>query len=250
MLRPFSELAGFAAPAYFWNEGLYRLLAARGYRHVSSFGFDCDNLPHHPLIAGQVSPLVEIAYHSLGDLFPKFGEALVGPLAERFFRRLINQRIEAGEFAGVYGHPDMAGRLGEAPGLVHAILSAGRQRSDVWACHLGELAAWWLRRDTTAVMATWEPDRRRLHTVSSDGADCYLRIVDAEGGWRCAPIVGGNQTTDIDVFEERPPLRERHSDDVGVMLHRNPRRSLRSRVSGVRRNIRRSWQKYAQLYLE
>jgi len=137
---------GFVAPAYFWNPTLYHLLEQRGYAYTSCFRLSHDSLPYYPVVQGRVGNVLEIPFHCLGDRFARFDMPMASYEVRRFFEQLLDAKYAACEPMHIHGHPDVVGRMGEAPELVRFIIETACRHADVWTPHLIDYTRWWQQR--------------------------------------------------------------------------------------------------------
>lgn len=149
------EPVGFAAPHGRFNRGLLEALTSLGVSHSSEFGLSYDDLPFFPHGSGvlqlPVHPIclgvfLEAARDSAA---PQITPADAAQLTLSHFRRMIDEKREAGEPIFLYGHPD--GRLGRFPHVLRATLDAAARHADVWCASLAEFADWWRARARVAV---------------------------------------------------------------------------------------------------
>jgi peptidoglycan/xylan/chitin deacetylase (PgdA/CDA1 family) len=246
---------GLAAPAHFWHPSMYPPLAARGYAYACCFGLDHDNLPYYPVVEGRGHPMLEIPFHCLGDFFPKFGLPLDGEVARRFFRDLIAKKHAAGEPILLYGHADVDGRLGTAPGLVRFLCEQSQAMPDVWTGHLKDLAAWWKRRQAWAVLPRFDPESNRLaceppaHTARTDEAP-MLAVHLPDGSWRLVDAAAcRNGGADVTAVPPQPPLVRPAATAVGELVRSDERPTLKTRLRLRRVALKRLARAYVHAYL-
>jgi len=245
---------GLAAPAYFWHPSMYPPLAARGYRYASCFGLDHDNVPYYPVVKGHTQSVLEVPFHCLGDLFPKFDIPLDGEASRRFFAGLIAKKHAAGEAINLYGHADMDGRLGSAPGLTRFLCEQALGLPNVWTGHLADLDAWWRRRQESELDPWFDTDRERLvcHTRPGGSAgrgDLMLSVHLPDGSWRLiGPDACSEPGVDVRGVRALAPLRQPEPADVGEVVHVEESSTLAGRLRNRRVALKRLARAYADVY--
>jgi hypothetical protein len=136
---------GFAGPHGRWNEGIDGVLEDLGYSYSSDFQVGYDDLPFFPWRGDRFSKVLQIPVHPLceGVFFEAGGDART---VLDHFVRVIRSKVEAGEPAFVYGHPER--RLGRYPEIVRGLALAVDRESLVWRTTLTEFARWWRWRSS------------------------------------------------------------------------------------------------------
>jgi hypothetical protein len=131
---------GFTGPHGRWNEGIDGVLEDLGYSYSSDFQLGFDDLPFFPWRGDRFSKVLQVPVHPLceGVFFEAGGDA---QLVADHFARVIRAKVEAGEPAFVYGHPE--GRLGRYPQIVEELARAVDRESLLWRTTLTEFARWW-----------------------------------------------------------------------------------------------------------
>ena len=139
---------GFAAPEGRWNPGLDRALEGMGYLYSSDFHLGYDDLPFSPWLGDRFSNVLQVPIHPICEgLFLEAG-ADDGRAAGEHLIRAVRAKVEAGEPAFVYGHPER--RLGRFPRILATLaLEVGRE-GFLWRTTLTDFARWW----------RWRGDRR------------------------------------------------------------------------------------------
>lgn len=137
------EPVGYAAPHGRWNPGLDDAIEAVGYRYSSDFQLDYDDLPFFPwrADAGRFSRVLQVPVHPICEgLFFDAG-ATKGKVVADHLVRAVRAKIDAGEPAFVYGHPER--RLGRHPEVLAALAESVAGEPLVWRVTLTEFAEWW-----------------------------------------------------------------------------------------------------------
>ncbi len=152
-----SSPEGFAGPHGRWNEGLDQVLEDLGYSYSSDFQLGYDDVPFYPWRGDRFSEVLQVPVHPLceGVFLEAGGDART--VADHFIR-VFRVKVEAGEPAFVYGHPER--RLGRHPEIVSALAEAVGRESMLWRTTLTEFARWW----------RWRGERRWSVLRSSRGS--------------------------------------------------------------------------------
>ena len=136
---------GFAAPHGRWNAGLDVAIERLGYLFSSDFQLGYDDLPFFPWRDGRFSNVLQVPIHPICEgLFLEAG-ASQGATIARHLVQVTRAKIEAGEPAFVYGHPE--GRLARFPEILAALASEVADRPLLWRVSLSEFARWWRWRN-------------------------------------------------------------------------------------------------------
>jgi hypothetical protein len=135
------EPVGFASPHGRWRMSLDEQLEDLGYLYSSDFQIGYDDFPFYPWRGDRFSRVLQIPVHPVCEgLFLDAGvndPELIGD----YFRRVVSARLDRGELAVIYGHPER--RLGRMPEVLHAIAAAVDARTLVWKATFSDLARWW-----------------------------------------------------------------------------------------------------------
>jgi hypothetical protein len=147
---------GFAGPHGRWNEGLDGVLEDLGYSYSSDFQLGYDDLPFFPWRGSRFSKVLQVPVHPLceGVFFEAGGNART--VADHFVR-VVRTKVEAGEPAFVYGHPER--RLGRYPEIVQELAEAVERETLLWRTTLSEFARWW----------QWRSNRRWSVVTRAEG---------------------------------------------------------------------------------
>lgn len=142
------EPSGFAAPHGRWNHGLDQVLEDLGYLYSSDFQLGYDDLPFFPWSGDRFSKVLQIPIHPICEgLFLEAGEPSGKAVADHLVR-VARAKIEAGEPAFVYGHPER--RLARQPEVLAALDAATAGESLLWRVTLTDFARWWRWRNEQA----------------------------------------------------------------------------------------------------
>jgi hypothetical protein len=144
------EPTGFAGPHGRWCPRLDDAMEELGYRYSSDFQLGYDDLPFYPWKVDRFSRILQVPVHPVCEgLFVEAGVDDPGVIGE-YLGRLIASRLDAGELAIAYGHPER--RLGRMPEILAILARAIEAKTLVWRTTFSELARWW----------RWRSDRRWL----------------------------------------------------------------------------------------
>jgi hypothetical protein len=132
---------GFAAPHGRWNLGLDSVLEELGYQYSSEFQLGYDDMPYFPWRGDRFSRVLQVPIHPICEgLFFEDGAEHGSVVAEHLVA-MVRAKIDAGEPAFVYGHPER--RLARHPEILSAVADAIADESLLWRVTLTEFAAWW-----------------------------------------------------------------------------------------------------------
>jgi len=135
------EPVGFAGPHGRWRPSLDDQLEDLGYLYSSDFQIGYDDFPFFPWKGNRFSRVLQIPVHPVCEgLFLEAGVAdpeVIGA----YFREVVESRLDAGELAIVYGHPER--RLGRMPAILTMLGQAIENHPLVWRATFSELARWW-----------------------------------------------------------------------------------------------------------
>ncbi len=144
------EPVAFAAPHGRWRRGVDDLLEDLGYLYSSEFQIGHDDFPFYPWKGNRFSRVLQIPVHPVCEgLFLEAGAGDPRMIAD-YFRRVVAAKLDAGELAVVYGHPER--RLGRMPEVMTALAETVDSQPLVWRATFSELARWW----------RWRAERRWL----------------------------------------------------------------------------------------
>lgn len=147
------EPIGFAAPHGRWNLGLDQVLEDLGYVYSSDFQLGHDDLPFFPWCGDRFSRVLQVPIHPICEgLFFEAG-AKKGRVVAEHLAQVVRVRIDEGEPAFVYGHPER--RLGRYPEVLAALDALISGEPLLWRVTLTEFALWW----------RWRNERLRLWSI-------------------------------------------------------------------------------------
>jgi hypothetical protein len=137
---------GFASPHGRWNLGLNEELEELGCEFASEFQLGYDDLPFHPWLGNRRSKILQIPVHPICEgLF--FDSGAEGPAEiTNHLVATVRAKIEAGEPAFVYGHPER--RLGKFPSIVSRVAEVANSSNSTWKVSLSQFARWWKWRNS------------------------------------------------------------------------------------------------------
>jgi len=184
---------GFAGPHGRWNEGIDTVLEDLGYSYSSDFQLGHDDLPFFPWRGDRFSKVLQIPIHPLceGVFFEAGGDARA--VADHF-ARVVRAKVEAGEPAFVYGHPER--RLGRHPEIIRDLAVAVEHESLLWRTTLTEFARWW----------RWRADRR-WSVVAREPGQFEIQFEEWDPGYPLAmEIVRGQHVAVIPLVGPRMPF--------------------------------------------
>ena len=135
------EPVGFAAPHGRWNAGLDAALEDLGYLYSSDFQLGYNDRPFFPWRGDRFSRVLQVPIHPVCEgLFVEAGTEGGREVAEHL-AAVVRARIDAGEPAFVYGHPER--RLARFPEVLRALQAEIAAEPFVWRVTLTEFAEWW-----------------------------------------------------------------------------------------------------------
>jgi hypothetical protein len=144
------EPTGFAAPHGRWSRGLDDALEDFGYLYSSDFQLGYDDFPFFPWKGDRFSRVLQIPVHPVCEgLFLEAGLGDGRAIGE-YLAGAVAARLDAGELAVAYGHPER--RLGRMPEVLQVLAATVASSSLAWRVTLSGLARWW----------RWRAERRWL----------------------------------------------------------------------------------------
>jgi hypothetical protein len=166
-----------------------------GYLYSSDFQLGYDDLPFFPWRGDRFSNVLQVPIHPICEgLFLEAGIEDGRAIANHLVR-VVRARVEAGEPAFVYGHPER--RLARFPQVLSALDSSIAGDALLWRVTLTEFARWW----------RWRAGRRWSLVPRPEG-----RFEVQFDEWDAAfplglEIVRGRHVSTIPVTGPRMPLR-------------------------------------------
>ena len=201
------EPVGFAGPHGRWRESVDEQLEDLGYLYSSDFQIGYDDFPFYPWRGDRFSRVLQIPVHPVCEgLFLDAGvrdPELIG----EYFGQVIRSRLDAGELAVIYGHPER--RLGRMPEIMRAIGEAVDRQPLVWRASFSALARWWRWRAERRWIVI-PRDHERLDIQFDEWNTDYPIALDIErGNFRCSvPVTGPRMSIGLSglVYERRDPV--------------------------------------------
>ncbi len=200
---------GFAAPHGRWNPGLDDAIESLGYEYSSDFQLGYDDLPFFPWKGDRFSRVLQVPVHPVCEgLFLDAGVRDSRVVAD-YLSRVVEAKIDAGEPALVYGHPE--GRLGKMPEVLIALHRLLQRHSLVWRATMTEVSRWWRWRSGLKYMVLPRGANRFEIQFDEWDAEYPLAIEIQRGCFSCSlPVTGSRTVIDVDqlVYERRDPPKE------------------------------------------
>jgi hypothetical protein len=202
---------GFAGPHGRWRSSLDDQLEDFGYLYSSDFQLGYDDLPFYPWKGDRFSRILQVPVHPVCEgLFLEAGVDDPRVIGE-YLRQVVAAKIDAGELAVVYGHPER--RLGRMPEILGAVAGAVAAEPLVWRASFSEIARWW----------RWRAERRWL-LIPRDGQRLEIQFDEWDAEYDFAlEIVRGRFRSSVPVTGPRMSLgltglvyERRDSDEPGV----------------------------------
>jgi peptidoglycan/xylan/chitin deacetylase (PgdA/CDA1 family) len=219
---------GYAAPHGRWNEGLDDAIEAQGYGYSSDFQVGYDDLPFFPwrADAGRFSRVLQVPVHPISEgLFFDAG-ATRGRVVADHLVRVVRAKIDAGEPAFVYGHPER--RLGRHPEVLTALADAISDQPLVWRVTLTEFAQWWRWRAGMKWSVVAKGDQRYEVQFDDWGVDFPLAL-ELVRGTHVSSLPLSGPVTPLRLGELAYERRE-HGGEVPTPTFMSRPPSLRSAV--------------------
>ncbi len=183
------EPVGFAAPHGRWHASLDEQLEDLGYLYSSDFQIGYDDLPFFPWRGDRFSRVLQVPVHPVCEgLFLEAGVEEPELIGE-YFRQVISARLDAGELAVIYGHPER--RLGRMPEVMKAIAGAVEGRTLVWRASFSEIARWWRWRAERRWLVIPREDERVEIQFDEWDTEYPLAVDIQRGAFQCSiPVTG------------------------------------------------------------
>jgi hypothetical protein len=197
-------IEGFAAPHGRWNASLDDALESMGYLYSSDFRVGYDDLPFFPWKDGRFSRVLQVPVHPVCEgLFLDAGvrdDRVIG----EYLASVVEEKVEAGEPAFVYGHPER--RLGRMPNILFALARTLKSRPLVWRTTLTEMARWWRWRADRRWIVVPRPYGRFEIQFDEWSSEYPLALEIERGDFRCSiPLSRARTILDLQhlVYEKR-----------------------------------------------
>ncbi len=183
------EPTGFAAPHGRWNRGLDDALEDFGYLYSSDFQLGYDDFPFYPWKGDRFSRVLQIPVHPVCEgLFLEAGMA-DGQAVGEYLAGVIAARLDAGELAIAYGHPER--RLGRMPEVLRILARTVASSSMVWRVTFGGLARWWRWRAERRWLVIPTEDQRLEIQFADWDPEYEVALEIHRGGFFCSvPVTG------------------------------------------------------------
>lgn len=150
--------SGFAAPHGRWNAGLDDVLEEFGYRYSSDFQVGYDDVPFFPWRGDRFSKVLQVPIHPICEgIFMEAGP-LDGRTLADYFVKVVRAKLDSGEPAFVYGHPER--RLARFPEVLEALARVVSREPLLWRVTLTEFADWWRWRNQRQWSLVPKPEGR------------------------------------------------------------------------------------------
>src|SRR5262249_41955106 len=162
-----------------WRESVDEQLEDLGYLYSSDFQVGYDDFPFYPWRGDRFSRVLQIPVHPVCEgLFLEAGAEDPELIAD-YFRQVVTSRLDSGELAVLYGHPER--RLGQMPQIMKAVAEAVDSRRLVWRASFSELARWWRWRAERRLIVIPRDDDR-LEVELDEWNSKYAMALDIQRG--------------------------------------------------------------------
>ena len=183
----------FAAPHGRWRRSLDDQLEDLGYLYSSEFQLGHDDFPFYPWKGNRFSRILQVPVHPVCEgLFLEAGALDPGIVAD-YFEQVVGAKLDAGELAVIYGHPER--RLGRMPQVMSALAQAIEGRPLVWRATFSDLARWWRWRGERRWIVLPRADHR-LEIQFDDWDPTYeIALEIHRGRFHCSiPVTGARMS--------------------------------------------------------
>jgi hypothetical protein len=201
------EPVGFAAPHGRWRPSLDDQLEDLGYLYSSDFQIGYDDLPFYPWKGDRFSRILQVPVHPVCEgLFLDAGAGDPRQIGD-YFRGIVASRLDAGELAIVYGHPER--RLGRMPEILTMLAEAVESQPLVWRVTFTELARWWRWRAQRRWLVIPREDNRLEIQFDEWDTEYDLALEIQRGRFRCSvPVSGPRMSLGLDglVYQRHEPF--------------------------------------------
>jgi hypothetical protein len=187
------ESTGFAAPHGRWTAGLDDALEEFGYLYSSDFQLGYDDFPFFPWKGDRFSRVLQIPVHPVCEgLFLEAGLADGQTIGEHL-AGAVAARLDAGELAIAYGHPER--RLGRLPEVLRILAGTVESSSLVWRATFADLARWWRWRAERRWLVIPREDHRLEIQFSEWDPEYDMALEIHRGDFFCSvPVTGPRMT--------------------------------------------------------
>jgi hypothetical protein len=217
ILRSFGfEPSGFAGPHGRWSPDLDDALEDLGYLYSSDFQLGYDDLPFYPWKGNQFSRILQIPVHPVCEgLFLEAGVA-EPPVIGEYLGQVVAARLDAGELAVAYGHPER--RLGRMPEVLRILARVVDARPLVWRATFSDLARWWRwRGEQRWLVIPREGHRLDIQFDDWDGEYDFALEIHRGDFYCCLPVTGPRMSLSLTgLAYQRRVESERMLDPPGV----------------------------------
>lgn len=188
---------GFAAPHGRWSRSLDDALEDFGYLYSSDFQLGYDDFPFFPWKGDRFSRVLQIPVHPVCEgLFLEAGITDGRAIGEHL-AAAIAARLDAGELAIAYGHPER--RLAEMPEVLSTLSDAVASRPLAWRTTFAGLSRWWRWRAERRWLVIPREDHRLEIQFSEWDREYEIAIEIHRGDFICAvPVTGPRMTLRLD----------------------------------------------------
>jgi peptidoglycan/xylan/chitin deacetylase (PgdA/CDA1 family) len=175
---------GFAAPHGRWRPALDDILEQMGYRFGSDFQLGYDDLPYFPWRVDRFSKVLQIPIHPVCEgIFIEAGMDDAELIGE-YLARAVTARLDAGQLAIAYGHPE--NRLGRMPEVLAILADSVERQPLVWRATMAEISRWWHWRAARRWLAI-PRDENRLEILFDEwDTEFPLAIEIQRGNYQCS----------------------------------------------------------------
>jgi hypothetical protein len=189
--------AGFAAPHGRWSPGLDDALEDFGYLYSSDFQLGYDDLPFFPRKHDRFSRVLQIPVHPICEgLFLEAG-ITDGHLIGEHVAGAIAARLDHGELAIAYGHPER--RLANLPEVLQILARTVTSSTLTWRTTFTGLSRWWRWRAERRWLVLPREDHRLEIQFSEWDPEYALAIEIHRGDYSCSiPVTGPRMTLGLE----------------------------------------------------
>ena len=183
------EPTGFAAPHGRWSPRLDDALEDLGYLYSSDFQLGYDDFPFFPWKGDRFSRVLQIPVHPVCEgLFLEAGLSDGQAIGEHL-AGAVAARLDAGELAIAYGHPER--RLGRMPEVLQLLAQTVESSSLVWRATFAGLSRWWRWRAERKWLVIPREDHRLEIQFSEWDPEYAMSLEIHRGDFFCSVPVSG-----------------------------------------------------------